>query len=306
MVALYEVGSGYLPPRAVGMNRYQIEVAELERRDRLRNRLLVVSVGLVGLIVIGWAVASKFHRELHVEAAQEGVSSAPNRIARAQEPGSQRAEVSSTAVEITEPRRLYLVEAFPGRNVFQGTARIGVDPRSPQTYVAGAILLNGSRLSEIHAEHVVLERNGERSLLARWSGSANDQEISDLIMVSPAGESAEVPVADDHLSSILRISPVYDGDSLVGLQLYPGSRPGAFQQLGLRSGDLVIAVDGSPVFDARSATMLFQPLIDGGAMQVSVRREQVTETMLLDGSVVSRASAENIHASQPPAQMPPG
>lgn len=63
------------------------------------------------------------------------------------------------------PQQLYLMATTPGNSTHEGTARIGTSPNTPQTYIAGALLVNGARIAEIHRDHVVLERKDERGKL---------------------------------------------------------------------------------------------------------------------------------------------
>jgi hypothetical protein len=160
--------------------------------------------------------------------------------------------LSATQVSIEpEPRRLLLIATSPGPSPRQGMARIGTDLRAPQTYAAGAILLNGAKLAEIHHRFVVLEREGEKFRLSIGGDAGPGSEQSGLALVG--GEQPATPrpqLAVDRLSEIIRLSPVYENDFLVGMQIYPGRRSDVFSNLGLKSGDLVVAIEGSPIADA--------------------------------------------------------
>lgn len=53
-------------------------------------------------------------------------------------------------------RRLILSATRRGRNAQNGTASIGVNAASPQTFRAGALLANGARIAEMDDDAVVL------------------------------------------------------------------------------------------------------------------------------------------------------
>jgi type II secretory pathway component PulC len=61
-------------------------------------------------------------------------------------------------------------------------------------------------------------------------------------------------LAEDHLTDVVRSMPHYDGEQLTGLQVFPGQFASAFAQLGLRAGDIVTAINGSPIAEQAAAT----------------------------------------------------
>jgi S1-C subfamily serine protease len=271
--------------------------------------------GLAAVLVIVGAVAwnagflkpqSHEARESDRQALDAGPISAPDAvlemrpIQESEQPDLLEATRASLA---PEPQRLYLLATSPGPTPSQGIARIGTDTSAPQAYSAGAILLNGARLAEIHNRFVVLERDGERLRLS--IGGAD--EDSDLALVG--GEPPAVPppqLAVDRLSAVIRLSPVYENDLLVGMQVFPGTRSEVFSNLGLRPGDLVVAVEGSPIADASGANEAFQPLLDGVSMNLTLRRESETLSHALDAGIVSRAFDPSTFAAQQPAHPPSG
>jgi type II secretion system protein C len=102
------------------------------------------------------------------------------------------------------------------------------------------------------------------------------------------------------------MSPVYENDLLVGMRIYPGTSSNLFAQLGLRSDDLIVAIDGAPIADASTMVTLLEPLTNGAQMNLSVRRGEAIQSVSLDGSVVTRDSDAASVALQQPALPPPG
>lgn len=177
---------------------------------------------------------------------------------------------------------------MPGRNAREGTAFIGIDAESPQTYSAGALLANGARLTEIHRDHVVLTRGEESAKLYLQSvQSTAISALSALVQVGGVTSGGSPPpVSHDVVTDYIRPSPVFDGDQIKGYQVYPGKRGGVFSQLGLKGGDVITAINDAPFADAMQAMDLFQQLAKGTALVATIQREGVTSRLSLDGQLI--------------------
>jgi hypothetical protein len=199
------------------------------------------------------------------------------------------------------PKRLVLVEVRPGRNVNEGTARLGVDPSSPQTYVAGALLVNGARLSEIYADHVVLEKNSQTARLGLNESQVTGKSSAADALLSVGGPPAEPGLASkpsrDTLTDYIRPSPVFDGSALVGYQVYAGAHADTFAQLGLRDGDVVKAVDGAQVTAAATTLEQLEGLTQGRAITASVLRDGHLVTISLDGALIAASRTPALAAN---------
>jgi hypothetical protein len=55
------------------------------------------------------------------------------------------------------PRELKLISTSPGRTPREGYAQLGTHPENPQTYVAGALLVNGSLLAAMPLSQRVVQ-----------------------------------------------------------------------------------------------------------------------------------------------------
>jgi type II secretion system protein C len=152
-------------------------------------------------------------------------------------------------------------------NVHEGTAQLGTVRESPQTYLAGALLENGARLAEVHADYVLL-RKGARSVRLYLDNSPASREPigNALTMVGPIQEPSPPaqPASREILTDYVRPSPVYDGEVLLGYQVYAGTKSAPFAQMGLRAGDVIVAIDSTPLTDPGTSWDMFRQLIDGG------------------------------------------
>ena len=109
----------------------------------------------------------------------------PRAVAPNAEGVAQRA-LLGTQVSISPVREpLILVRTTPGRNAHEGLAQLGTSRENPQTYVAGALLLNGAQLAEIHADYVVLQRGKQSTRLYVSGGNhpAGRADTSELLCV---------------------------------------------------------------------------------------------------------------------------
>jgi type II secretory pathway component PulC len=235
----------------------------------------------------GWWSAHEHaaRAEAELRAAQRPRPPSPNGIAQP------RPEGTDSSVSLT-PRRLILTATRPGRNAREGTADLGVDERSPQTYRAGAHLANGAQLTEVYADHVLLEREGVSTpLYLRGHEPAGSAEpLHTLAFVG--GTSPQIAAhADSHdpLTKDIRVTPVYEGETLEGLEVHANTRSPVFAALGLQPGDRITAIEGMAVTDVAAGLATLRQLSQGAALQVTVERAGRSLPLALDGAVVVAA-----------------
>jgi type II secretory pathway component PulC len=305
------------------MNRYQREV---ETMDRRHGRMMCVAsfAGAAVLIMLALWGAGLTPSELWSRAAQwlsasraspEPVriqaqaaplppplpSDLPRTLPRTESSSGTDSSISQTA------QPLYLLGTSPGRHAREGTALIGTSVDNPQTYSAGALLANGAQLAEIYRDHVVLKR-GEQSArlplyrLAQASGTM--PLLNDLLTVGGQVTEPTAPAGRPQaLTDYLRPSPVYDGEVLTGYQVYPGQKPGVFAQLGLRAGDVITAINDTPLVDLAQSVAVLEQLLDGVAVVATVVRkngavgQNTRERITLDGAVIVADQERNRSAA---------
>jgi type II secretion system protein C len=206
------------------------------------------------------------------------------------------------------PLNLTLIQVHLGRNATSGSAEIGVVRESPQTYQAGALLENGARLTEIHSDYVLLRkgRNAARLYLENATAAV---KIGDATMLIVGGIKEAPPPAKvtnrEIITDYIRPSPVYDRETLIGYQIYPGSKSGPFTQMGLQPGDLITEIDGTPLSDPAAAWEMFHQLADGSAVSATLKRKGGAQSITLDGSLIVRAEEARSQATQA-MLSPPG
>jgi hypothetical protein len=309
-----------------GMNRYQLEVAEIDRKHKRLMRALSLG-GAALLIVVAlwsaglpptqwWARARAWVSTLQADDRQSVAESpVPREQIKAVIPGTAPVFDASKPVPGTDssisatPLTLYLVSTSPGRNKNEGTAQLGTVPSHPQMYSAGAVLANGSQLKEIYADRVVLERGNKTLTLYVANASAgldkHSKGAQDLAFVGgvPAPSEALILARDD-LTDVIRSMPYYENEMFAGIKVLPGQKTSIFSQLGLVAEDVVVSVDGAPIVDASSAADSLRPLVTGAALTVTVRRGAELKTVSLDGQVI--VAAQSNSATTPFSAIPSG
>jgi general secretion pathway protein C len=194
------------------------------------------------------------------------------------------------------PLQLILVATAPGKSPKEGTASLGTDERNPQTYAAGAMLVNGAIIEQIYRDHVVLEFEGMRTSLAigekavgrnvaQQTGKSNRAAT-----VVGGAESVNRPLESlassrEDLAEILRPEPVFEAEKFAGLRILPGRNSGKLEALGLKPGDIVRTIDGKPMVSADAGWQILDDnLSTGSTVVVSIEREGTLSSVYLDGS----------------------
>ena len=108
------------------------------------------------------------------------------------------------------------------------------------------------------------------------------------------------------LNTVLRAVPSYDSrvGRLRGFRIYPGSDARAFASLGLRPGDLVTAIDGTPLDDPQRGQMIFDTLQTSPQALVTVDRGGQTLSLTLNIAKVTAEATRDLTAPTAPAPAP--
>lgn len=129
-------------------------------------------------------------------------------------------------------------------------------------YAIGQEVPGGVKVSEIRADHILLERGGRFEVLRmpkesvgdvvnEASSSANDvaplpgsDALGDL-RTRPLREIRDALVADpDAVNRLLRVVPIQQGEEFKGFRVMAGSQTHLLERLGFQRGDIVTAVNG--------------------------------------------------------------
>jgi hypothetical protein len=307
------------------MNRYQLEVAEMDRRGKIVVRILSF-VGVGALVVLAlWSAglppnawfraAQDWMARLRSEPVQQSVSvlpptATPDATTSATSSAGPAAQDGTDSSASHVPLPLFLLSTSPGRNLREGTAQIGTSTTNPQTYSAGALLANGAILAEIHSDFVILKRGERTARLAIFQLASNAPVKANNDLLSVGGRQESQPLRATNrevLTDYLRPSPLYDGETLRGYQVYPGQKLGVFAQMGLQAGDVITAINDTPFVDPEQALQMFRQLTDGVAVIATIERNKKTERITLDGALIAadREQSTSVRADSIAAAPPP-
>ena len=306
------------------MNRYQQEVAEMDRRRQAAVRVLsfagagcvaVLALWSAGLPPAQWLNAAQSWWAEEKSPQPAGQQPSPSAPAAAEAEIAAVLNVSDRASQGTDssvsatPLPLYLTATSPGRNKNEGTALIGTSVENPQAYASGALLANGARLAEVHKDRVLLTRGGKSAELYLYQRDPRAHErrsSSQLVTVSAAPlEPLVTKRVNEGLTDYVRPSPVYDDEVLRGYQVYPGARTGVFAQLGLEPGDIITSINDAPLNEPSQSIELLMQLMQGVAVVATVERKNASHRITLDGAIIS-ADQERIReaSASAPAGFP--
>lgn len=291
----------------------------IERRQRLMARLgLTACAALITLAALWnspaitldgilqawhrWAAPSQPHEARLPTRAPPVVTAALPKSQRAV-PITKALPGSDSSVSVT-PQPLLLTGTMAGRNPLEGFAMIGVDSGNPQAYAAGALLANGTRLKEIYARYVVLEKAGHSArlyLMGSEEEKSHRGAASDLVMVGgPAKAPPAVATSWEAYTDYVVPNPVFNGSSITGYQVYPGKVSGPFFRMGLKPGDVITAVDGASLIEDGQSVEIFRSLTDGNSHIATVSRQGGSSEISLDGSLIATELAHRTEIATSP------
>ena len=207
-----------------------------------------------------------------------------------------------------------------------GLAILGQTAQSTKVYAVGDNVPGGAKLHSVFSDHVVIDRNGQLETLALPrqvpAGTAPPPSAGALQMESPVADRMRKLITEQPnlMADVMRPQPVYANGKQTGYRVYPGRNRQAFLRLGLRPGDLVTAINGTPLDDPEHGQQIFNTLGASSEAHVTVQRNgqqqdvtlnlaQVTqEAEALAGPQSGLASpgdqAQPAPQGQPPAERP--
>ncbi len=186
--------------------------------------------------------------------------------------------------------KLTLHGVFVDRTPDNGSAIIGQANGKQLFYKIDQLIASGAILKEVYTDHVVLMRNGRREVLRFPKSSSKG------LSVRNASKGAANLSSGDSLKSFrdtfvqqplkifqhLRFVPVRGAKGLKGFRVLPQGNRALFNKLGVKSSDLVTAVNGVPLTDERKALQLLGSLKNVNAIVLDIVRKGVATSVSLN------------------------
>jgi general secretion pathway protein C len=199
--------------------------------------------------------------------------------------GMSGVQAGGSAPQTTMP--LILAGVIADKDPAKGQAIIGDSAAAAKLFAVGAMISGGARLSSVYGDRVLLERNGRLETLMLPHTPAKGGAGS--MAPPPATRSNALQDNATVLAGLVRVQPVFNQGKLSGYRIFPGGSHGAsaFTQLGLRAGDLIVAVNGTALDDAGRAMEVMQTLSSSASATVTVSRNGQPQEVNLNLATLS-------------------
>ena len=180
-----------------------------------------------------------------------------------------------------------------------------------QVYAVGDALPASGQvvLAKVMPQQVVIDNNGTYELMKLYEGpgisiptrtaraprqdAAASLASSNPNEASPSATAAEQTAlasqyrrqlydSPESLASVVSVSPVREGDRMVGYRIAPGADRVAFDAFGFQTGDIVTAVNGLALSDASNTVKLYQTMKDATQASFDIERDGGNVTVNVD------------------------
>ncbi len=178
-----------------------------------------------------------------------------------------------------------------------GFGIIGESAANAKLYSVGDSIPGGARLHAVYSDRVILDRSGqlEALLLPREykGGSPSAAPLARANLPAPAGaqvaDRVRRMIAQDpgSVAEIMRPQPVFANGQQRGYRVYPGRNRAQFARLGLRPGDLVMSVNGTPLDDPQRGMEIFRSIGSSDQVRVMVERSGRPQELVLNMAQVA-------------------
>lgn len=295
--------------------RFDTQLADqwLTRAPRLLAYLLVVLIGVrLGFLAVqlaGPPLAADAEAPANPvnTPATRNVVDVPTILRSALFGQAAAAPTSSTNAPVTS-LALQLTGVVADQDPKRGFAMIGTTPADIKLYVVGAALPGGAVLDAVYVDRVLLNRGGtiESLLMPLRASPAPPQPPPAVAQSSSAAVGRVQQVLRENpllFNQVVSRSPVTENGRLVGMRVYPGVNRNAFDKLGLKTGDLVTAINGVQLNDRTRVEEIFNSLATAAEAQVSIMRNGSPQELHLNLAEIAN-EAERL--AQSPANTGPG
>jgi general secretion pathway protein C len=163
----------------------------------------------------------------------------------------------------------------------------------------------------VYTDRVLLDRNGAiEALLLPRKINGSGVAAQSAAMGPSALDRVQRAISNEPglISDVLRPQPVFAEGKLRGYRVYPGQNTRAFATLGLRNGDLVLAINGTTLDDPARGNDIFSSLGSSDQARVTVMRNGQQQDITLNMSQIAnqaeQLSSGNAEQSATPSPEP--
>ncbi|MDP3857566.1 MAG: type II secretion system protein GspC [Stagnimonas sp.] len=152
----------------------------------------------------------------------------------------------------------------------------------------------GVSLQAIFPDRVILARGGRLETLRLDKDAPSNAGVFNAVAAGAEGQDG-TPAAAEMLSQIrqqvmtdpskaasfIRVQPIAGEGGVRGYRVYPGPERAAFTAAGLKPGDVVTAINGTPLNDPGTALQLLQSLSGASTVSLAVERNGAIQSVNL-------------------------
>jgi len=201
---------------------------------------------------------------------------------------------------------LVLVGTIANTDPTLGYAIIGENPAAAKVYSVGKTITGGTKLHSVYPDRAILDRGGKlEALLLPKKFQGGGMSAS----VPPPGSNPADPMLGDRLrqlaasnpaaiTDVMRPQPVFANGQQRGYRVYPGRSRAVFNRLGLLPGDLVTAINGTPLDDPSRGMDVLQTLNSSPTATVTIERNGTTVQVNINNAQIAQDAAA-VEASDP-------
>jgi len=199
---------------------------------------------------------------------------------------------------------LVLTGTIAGNDPQNGLAILGQTAQTAKVYAVGDNVPGGAKLHSVYSDRVVIERDGQLESLAlpRQLNAGNAPPPSAAAFQGGDNSSIErmrrmITEQPGLLADVMRPQPVMDHGRMNGFRVYPGRDRMAFMRLGLRPGDQVVAINGTPLDDRDRGEQILHTLGSSSEAHVTVIRNGQQQDLVLNIAQVAQ-EADSLAAQE--------
>jgi general secretion pathway protein C len=206
---------------------------------------------------------------------------------------------------------LVLAGVLAADDPLQGFAIVGETAAAAKLHAVGATLPGGARLHAVYWDRIVIDRGGNLESLALPKQVLAGMPPPPVAQVNGPAEIADrmrqaIQQNPSALSNVIRTQQVIAGGKQRGFRVYPGVNPSAFSRLGLRPGDLITAINDTPLDDPSRGEEVMRTLGSAPEVRVTVVRNGRQSDLVLDMAQVANEAQQIVGApGATPAEPPP-
>ncbi len=168
-------------------------------------------------------------------------------------------------------------------------ALIGTQGGDEKPYRVGEDLSRGVTLQAIFQDRVMLSRNGKLETLRLDKDSPGTPLIASAVPANAGPDSKDAAALSgirkqllndpSKVSDFIRVQPVTGASGLTGYRIYPGKDRAVFNGAGLKPGDVVTSINGTPLTDPSKALQLLSDLSQTNQLNLVIDRGGQSENV---------------------------